>query len=230
LAIARFALEIAMFIRFPSEFKASAVDSSGFFAGHAATFNTPDMSGDIILPSAFDATLAQAKARGQLPALLWSHDSRSPIGRLTTLREDRIGLYAEAQLTLEAQAAKEAYALVKDGAVSGLSIGYNLPENGAEYRGSNRLLKQIDLLEVSLVSIPMHPDSRVTSVKSLMDCGDERELKNLLRERDHLSRSRASAAAGTLWPILQGRDDTDSENTEQLAEQLKSFYETLKGN
>ncbi len=205
-----------MFIRFPSEFKASAVDSSGFFAGHAATFNTPDMSGDIILPTAFHATLAQAKASGRLPALLWAHDSHAPLGRLTTLREDRLGLYAEAQLTLEAQAAKEVYALMKDGAVSGLSIGYTLPDGGAEYRGSNRLLKQIDLLEVSLVSIPMHPDSRVTAVKA-MDCTTLRELEHLLRESLSLSSRKSHAAANALWPLLSDRDDQNGDREDRTS-------------
>lgn len=219
----------------PISFKASSLESSGFFSGHVATFNTPDLTGDIVLPGSFAASIAQHKARGILPPLLWSHDSGAPIGRLTTLKEDRAGLYAEAQLTLEVRAAKEAYALLQAGAISGLSFGYNIPKDGAEYRGDNRLLKQIDLHEVSVVSIPMHRDSRVTSVKA-MDCGNPRELEHLLRESLFLSSRKAKAAANALWPLLSERDAQDDDRDGrmsvtpgELAQELTSFYQTLKG-
>lgn len=195
----------------PLTFKAASLDTSGFFAGHVATFNTPDLTGDIVLPGAMAASLDQHKARGTMPPLLWSHDSSTPIGRITTLHEDPKGLYAEAQLTLGTRAAREAYALLKDGAVSGLSFGYNIPDGGSEFRGNNRLLKQIDLHEVSVVAVPMHPDSRVTAVKSAMDCANLRELEHLLRDSLFLSSRKSKAASNLLWPLLNERDVQEDE-------------------
>lgn len=195
----------------PLAFKAASLEPSGFFAGHVSTFNTPDLTGDIVLPGSFAASIAQHKARGILPPLLWSHDSAAPIGRITTLKEDHVGLYAEAQLTLEVRAAKEAYALLQAGAISGLSFGYNIPDGGAAFRGDNRLLNRIDLHEVSLVSVPAHPDSRITAVKSAMACEHPRELEHLLRETLLLSSRKSKAAANALWPLLSDRDDLDDE-------------------
>ncbi|MFA6312512.1 MAG: HK97 family phage prohead protease [Sterolibacterium sp.] len=224
----------------PIAFKAASLESSGFFAGHVATFNTPDLTGDIVLPGSFAASIAQHKARGILPPLLWSHDSGAPIGRLTTLKEDQTGLYAEAQLTLEVRAAAEAYALLQAGAISGLSFGYSIAANGAEYRGDNRLLKQIDLHEVSVVSVPAHPDSRITAVKSAMACTHPRDLEHLLRESLFLSSRKAKAASNLLWPLLNERDAQDDERDARksaapgelaaFARELDLITKSLQGN
>ena len=223
----------------PVEFKASDVARTGTLSGYAASFSTVDLGGDMILPGAMAATLAEHKARGSLPALLWAHDMSAPIGRITRLQEDRKGLYTEAQLTLETRAAKEAYALLKDGAVSGLSIGYSVPDGGAEYRGDTRLLKQISLFEVSIVSVPMNPAARVTAVKA-MDCTTLRELEHLLRESLSLSSRKSHAAANALWPLLSDRDDPADERDARksaapgelaaLAREFDQLTKLFKGN
>jgi hypothetical protein len=163
----------------------------------------------------------------------------APIGRITTLKEDHVGLYAEAALTLETRAAAEAYALLKAGAVSGLSIGYSVPDGGAEYRGGTRLLKQIALHEVSIVSVPMNPAARVTAVKA-MDCTHPRDLERLLRETLFLSSRKSKAAANAIWPLLSDRDDLDDERDARksaapgelaaLAREFDNLTKLFKGN
>lgn len=210
----------------PLEFKAP--DAGGEFLGYLAVLDSPDMSGDVILPGAFRKTLTETKARGVPLPLLWAHDQSVVLGKFIELNEDAKGLHVRGRLTLETQAAREKYALLKDRSVTGLSIGYSVPDGASERRGDNRLLKEIDLHEGSLVSIPMHPDARVTAVKSALDCTHPRELERLLRERLSLSSRKAIAAATALWPILNDRDGRDDDRDDQQAEQLKAFAASIK--
>lgn len=215
----------------PLEFKAP--EMGGEFAGHLAIFNSPDIGGDSILPFAFQKTLAETKARGTPLPLLWAHDQSIVLGRFTELREDAKGLFVRGKLTLDTQPAREKYALLKDRAVTGLSIGYSVPDGGSERRGDVRLLKEIDLHEGSLVAVPMHPEARVTDVKSAMDCAHVPELERLLREALDLSSRKAKAAANALWPILNGRDDQDEPirlKALSMAAELNSITSLIKGN
>ncbi len=214
----------------PLEIKASDVASSGEFAGYAAAFGNVDLGGDVILPGAFAKTLAEHKARASQPALLWSHDQSMPIGTITTLNEDRKGLRMQGRLTLAVRAAAEAYALLKDGAVGGMSIGYSIPSGGAENGGDARLLKEIDLYEISLVAVPMNPAAQVTAVKA-MDCANPRELERLLRDHLSLSKRKAVAASSALWPVLNGRDDQEDDRDDRAGyspEGLKTIVRELE--
>ena len=118
--------------------------------------------------------------------------------------------------------------MLKDGAATGLSIGYSLPDGATEYRGDVRLLKKIDLHEVSIVAVPMHPDARITAVKSI---SDPRELGRALREGrplqfEALSRRKAAAAASAWWSIITDEDNDDLDTDAQIkafAERISSF-------
>lgn len=205
-----------------------APDAAGLFSGYGAIFNTKDLGGDAIQPGAFRDTLSAINARGAPLPVLWGHDQKISVGRYTSLREDGKGLLVEGRLTLETQAAKDAYALMRDRAVTGLSIGYAIPEGGSERKGDTRLLHKIDLHEVSLVAVPMHPDARVTQVKSLGTCSSERELQHILHHEHRFTRSKSAAAAAALIQILRGKDgSTEDELLMDAIENLKhSFKET----
>lgn len=211
----------------PIEFKAP--EAGGEFAGYLAVIGTVDMGGDVIKPGAFAKTLAETKARGTPLPLFWNHDTSVVLGRFTDLAEDSKGLYAQGQLTLGTQAARETYALLKDRAVTGLSIGYSIADNGSKFTNGVRYLSQIDLFEGSLVAVPMHPDARIVSVKSLMDCADEHEVKNWLREHDRLSRRVTSSAAADLWRTLRGGGGGNDFDYRDLAKSFDNFTDTLKG-
>jgi HK97 family phage prohead protease len=127
------------------------------FAGYAAVFGHPDRGGDVVQAGAFERTLK--RGAGAVP-LLWQHEAGRPIGRIEYLREDERGLRVIARLS-EGAAGKEAAALLKDGAVSGLSFGYRVREARGE---KPRELTDLELVEVSLVTFPMQPKARVHAV------------------------------------------------------------------
>ena len=127
------------------------------FAGYAAIFNRPDRGGDVVRGGAFRR--AVARGAGAVP-LLWQHETGRPIGRIEYLREDGRGLRVIGRLSAGA-AGREAAALLKEGAVSGLSFGYRV----REARGDKpRELVDLELVEVSLVTFPMQPRARVHAV------------------------------------------------------------------
>ncbi|HEX8526547.1 HK97 family phage prohead protease [Allosphingosinicella sp.] len=128
------------------------------FAGYAAVFDRADRGGDVVRAGAFRRSLARGGTR--VP-LLWQHDSARPIGRIEYLREDRRGLRVIARLSGSA-AGREAAALLKEGAVGGLSFGYRVREAAGD---APRELRDLDLVEVSLVTFPMQPKARVHAVE-----------------------------------------------------------------
>ncbi|MER2520229.1 MAG: phage major capsid protein [Bdellovibrionales bacterium] len=139
---------------------------SGVFAGYASVFDgEPDSYGDVIAPGAFAKSLASHRCKGTLPVLLWQHDPGEPIGVWLDLREDVTGLSVTGRLVLETQRGREAYALLKAGALNGLSIGYRT--RASERRaGGARVLQELELIEISLVTLPAASKARVTSIKA----------------------------------------------------------------
>ena len=128
------------------------------FAGYAAIFDRPDRGGDVVRRGAFARTLARLP--GAVP-LLWQHRPERPIGRIDYLKEDRRGLRVIARLS-DGAAGREAAALLKEGAVRGLSFGYRVRAAAGE---GPRELSELELVEVSLVSLPMQPKARVHALE-----------------------------------------------------------------
>jgi len=124
------------------------------FAGYAAVFDRPDRGGDVVRAGAF--TRAVARGAGAVP-LLWQHEAGRPIGRIEYLREDKRGLRVIGRL-VDGKAA----ALLRQGAVGGLSFGYRVREAKGE---KPRELTDLELVEVSLVTFPMQPRARVHAVE-----------------------------------------------------------------
>lgn len=129
------------------------------FAGYAAIFGRPDRGGDVVRAGAFERSLG--RRRGAVP-LLWQHDVNRPIGRIEYLKEDKRGLRVIARLSAGA-AGREAAALLRDGAVAGLSFGYRVR---AATGDRPRELTELDLVEISLVTLPMQPKARVHAMES----------------------------------------------------------------
>ncbi len=144
------------------EFK--ALTEEGEFEGYAAIFNNVDLGGDRILPGAFAKTLK--KTGGKVP-ILADHMSREQIGWGLEAVEDKRGLKVRGKLNFAVQRAAEKYALAKQasevGARMGLSIGYQAVK--PTYEGDVRILKEIDLLEFSLVTFPMNTRAGITAIK-----------------------------------------------------------------
>lgn len=128
------------------------------FAGYAAIFGRSDRGGDIVRAGAFARSLARAP--GRVP-LLWQHAPARPVGRLEYLKEDKRGLRVIGRLS-EGIAGREAAALLKEGAVRGLSFGYRV--RAARGEGPRELI-ELELIEVSLVTLPMQPKARVHALE-----------------------------------------------------------------
>jgi HK97 family phage prohead protease len=136
---------------------AFGVDDAGAITGTAWPFGSADRSGDIIEKGAFifPATLP----------MLFQHDPREPVGVWDAIMEGEAGLTVKGRLLVNDVArAREVRALVQAGAIKGLSIGFSTKKASAR-AGGGRTIKSLELVEISLVSVPMHPGARVTSAK-----------------------------------------------------------------
>jgi len=142
----------------------SAVETGeGSFAGYASLFGVADSQGDVVQPGAFAGALA-ARGASRI-AMLYQHDVARPVGSWISMREDGQGLWVEGRLALDAAGGHEAHALLRAGALSGLSIGFHAVR-AARRPGGGRLLHEIDLWEVSLVTFPMLDAARVSRIKA----------------------------------------------------------------
>ena len=188
---------------FAFEAKAGA---AGEIEGLASPFGgPPDAYGDTVAPGAFAATLADWRARGDWPPMLWAHQTDKPVGRWAEMRETAAGLAVRGQFNLATTAGREAHEHARAGDVRGLSIGYSVPEGGAKFDGGGRVLTAVELWEVSLVTIPAAREARVTAVKAAADFARPSELRSALREAG-FSKAAAERIAAGGWAALAGHD------------------------
>ena len=135
----------------------------GTFEGYASVFGNIDEQGDIVDKGAFAKTIQE---NGKVP-LIWQHKPQEPIGVALSLIEDSRGLKMQGQLNLDVMRGKEAYSLLKQGAIRGLSIGYDVVKKTAD--NGVRRLKEVRLWEISLVTFPANTQAVVVSVKEDSD-------------------------------------------------------------
>ena len=145
-----------------------AVADGQRIAGYASLFGAVDQGGDVVLPGAYAASLTALKARGGAVKMLWQHDPAQPIGVWDEVREDGRGLWVSGRLLPEVARAREAAALIAAGAVDGLSIGYRTKRAEKDGQG-RRLLAEVELWEVSLVTFPMLREARVQAKAEGLD-------------------------------------------------------------
>ncbi|MDX3805472.1 MAG: HK97 family phage prohead protease [Bosea sp. (in: a-proteobacteria)] len=136
----------------------------GIFEGYASLFRIPDLGKDVVEPGAFRDSLARRGPSGV--KLLWQHDPAEPLGRWLSLSEDSRGLFVRGRLSLAVARAREIHALMREGAIDGLSIGFRPERARNEPRTGLRRLERVDLWEVSIVTFPMLPQARVSAVKT----------------------------------------------------------------
>ena len=128
--------------------------------GYASLFGLTDQGGDAVLPGAFAASLKRLATKGDKVRMLWQHDPTKPIGVWDEIREDERGLWVKGRLLPEVAQAREATALIRAGAIDGLSIGYRTVRAERDQKGRRQLI-EVDLWEVSLVTFPMLPEAKV---------------------------------------------------------------------
>lgn len=158
----------------------SGLGGDGSFSGYASLFGEVDLGKDVIERGAFQNSLVERGAKGV--RMLYQHDPNEPIGAWTTIREDQRGLYVEGQLAPGVARAREVHALLKTGALDGLSIGFRTVRARNDARGGVRRILEADLWEISVVTFPMLPSARISNVKQARFFRDrETELVRAMR-------------------------------------------------
>lgn len=164
------------------------VEDGAVIAGYASLFGEVDQGGDVVSPGAYAASLKALAGEGRRVKMLWQHDPAQPIGIWDEVREDARGLWVKGRLLDSTRAGREAAALVAAGAIDGLSIGYRTRRAVKDDKG-RRVLKELELWEVSLVTFPMLPSARVSAK------GEEPGADGTLREMAAVLRDAAEALA-----------------------------------
>lgn len=183
-------------------FSVKAVADDGTFAGYGSVFNVVDSYKEIVVAGAFAESL-----KTRQPSLLWQHRSGEPIGIYTSVKEDNIGLHVEGKLALKTTRGAEAYELLKMGAVSGLSIGFQVRDESYDRVTGINTLKKLELWEVSLVTFPANDAARVTDVKSVDDITTLKEAEAYLREAGGFSKSQALGLIARIKAATRGEPD-----------------------
>ena len=210
-------------LTFHSEVKAN--DDKGTFTGYGSIFGNEDQGSDIMQKGAFTKSLEQRPA--SKVKLLYQHKTDEPIGIFETMYEDEKGLFVKGRLAMGTQKGREAYELLKMGALDGMSIGFRADPDKQGYnenKRGTRTLKEVDLMEISLVTFPMNERALIENVKASQK--SIREWEKILREVGSLSRTEAKIGAKALSESLSQRDAGD--NNKQLATLINKVADILK--
>lgn len=181
---------------------------TGEIEGYGSTFGgEPDSHGDVVARGAYADSLKQHRRAGTMPKMFWQHNPAEPIGKWLEASEDGQGLLLRGKLNMDVQRGREAYSLLKNGDIDGLSIGYRIKEYSVDTDSGVWTLEKLDLFEVSVVSIGANSHATVDNVKAakaaqeLVDrlrAGDrltEREFEQMLKGALGFSNSQAERAA-----------------------------------
>ena len=190
------------------------VSDDSVISGHASLFGACDQGGDIVAKGAYAASLDALSARGGRVKMLWQHDPAQPIGVWDEVREDAQGLYVKGRILMDVARGREAAALIAAGAIDGLSIGYRTRRATRDDKG-RRVLAELELWEVSLVTFPMLSEARVDAKAGAVPDGGAAgeaaefaaQMTGALRAACQvLAADRKAMAAGRRF---QGRSDHD---------------------
>lgn len=139
------------------------LEDTGQFTGYASVFGNVDYQGEVVEKGAFKRTLDHSS--GRVP-ILWQHDPGEPIGVGTSMLEDDYGLYVEGKINMDTQRGREAHSLLRQGALKGLSIGYDVIKD--TIMEGKRFLKEVRLHEYSLVTFAANNLAQVQTIKSVV--------------------------------------------------------------
>ena len=168
------------FCRFDEELSVSDDSGTKRIEGYASLFGARDQGGDIVQKGAYAASLKRLSDEKRRVKMLWQHDPTQPIGIWDEVREDDRGLFVKGRILDAVGKGREAAALIEAGAIDGLSIGYRTVRATKNDKGL-RLLTELELWEVSLVTFPMLPSARVGAKGEAPEEHAWRELAEALR-------------------------------------------------
>ena len=219
--------------------KENDISEDGTFTGYGSIFDeSPDSYGHIIAKGAFTQTIINGGRNRTGIAMLWQHDSHTPIGIWKEIKQDDKGLFVCGELIKEVQKGNEAYVLMKKKALRGLSIGWDYMRDSKgnvkkdsyidDEKKGIRLLKEIELWEISPVTFPAKRTARIIGVKTFEGIETERELENVLRELG-CSKSAAQYLVKLCRPSLRESKSREDKVCEMLNPILASLKQVNMG-
>jgi hypothetical protein len=212
-----------------ADYELKAGSDGWSFTAYASTFGNKDHGGDIIQKGAFKTTLTNPNRDRPL---LWQHMMSEPIGSEVSLREDGKGLLGKWEL-VDTQRGADAYKLLKKGVVRSMSIGYMPVAFEFDEGGETRILNEIDLLENSVVSIPMNDQARIQTVKHICATCDNKEsldyTKLSFAELSKLLADVSGVFGERTQTLLEKLEAGDHELTGSKSDDLHALLETFSG-
>lgn len=195
------------------EIKASAENT---IEGYAAYFGNVDSYGDIIEQGAFSKTLKENNNRVKV---LWQHNTNEPIGKPIQMEQDSKGLYIKAKISMT-DVGRKAMELMRDGVIDEMSIGYDIIKD--EFKGKNRMLKELRLWEFSPVTFAANEKARITSAKNFNDLlydiknADKNEIINAITKLNELLASLEPDEKST-------HEQKEADEVQQILQMIRGF-------
>ena len=226
-------------------------DETGKIAGFFSTYEkTPDSYGDIIAPGACTKTIEKRKASGHPFPLCWNHDFSSVIGVVDNVEEKEIGPYIEASF-LDTALAQDVRKMVQSGAVYQFSFAYDVlksrePDAEEKSNGVLNVLEEVEVFEVSVVTVPANQNAVVTDIKGAIEAeikagrrnnkSDEETIKQIIslaqslltvKEDDKPEEEEAEeeAKSEVNEASEEPKDNGNSKRADELLEKIKSMKE-----
>lgn len=204
---------------------------TGTFTGYGSVFGELDSYRDIVVKGAFSASIADYQTRGVPVPMLWQHRSMEPIGIYTKLEEDDHGLYLEGEINMDVQRGRECLSLMKQKAMSGLSIGYDTVDFEDDGKRMVRFLKQVALWEISPVTFPAGQSARVIEAKMYAELDTLRKCEEALQNMWGLSKSEATAMISRIKAVSGTPGEPDvlpTQLTSEVKNELRDVLSLLR--
>jgi len=221
-------------INVPLSLNTKALSDTGEFEGHGSIFGNVDFGGDIVEKGAFTKSLAEWKAKGQLPLLPFFHNMKDLVGDWLEMGEDEIGLFVRAKLWVEGskriESAVKVHNLITGTGPKMLSIGYSVIESAMDTVDGKtvRRLIELKLFEVSVVPFGMNGEATITSAKSFFgDDGaprDKRQFEKSLRDAGLSSNQAKTLISQGYAGLVPDRDDQEDEGLKAAIKSLTNKY------
>ena len=202
-------------------------EEKGVFEGYASVYNSVDKVGDTIAPGAFDESLAS----GRIIKMFVNHKQHEvPVGDWVHMRSDGHGLLATGKIDMNHKDGPTVYSALQRKAMDGLSVGFTMNPGDFEQRGSGRVIKNMSLMETSIVSFPCEGRALITAVKAdlegLITLSD---YEDYLREVGGFSKSMATALVCQLAKRIRSEYEVEKQQTaEQASAELLAVIHSMK--
>ena len=197
-------------------FEVKAVGDDGVIEGYGSVFDVRDSYSDIVVKGAFAASIKSHRENKSMPAMLWQHDTSTILGVWTDMAEDAKGLRLKGKLAMDTVKGKEAHALLKMGALNGLSIGFMTKQAQYDEKTEIRTLTEVEIWETSIVTFPANTSARVTHVKSADDLATPKDAERILRDSG-FSKADATTFVSCVMRMGEQRSDSADSTTETKA-------------